>query len=46
MAIYDTMRFIKPDVSTVCMGQAASMGAFLLAGGTKGKRIVCPTLAL
>ncbi len=38
MAIYDTMRFVKPDVSTICMGQAASMGAFLLAGGAKGKR--------
>lgn len=38
MAIYDTMNFIKPDVSTVCIGQAASMGAFLLSGGTKGKR--------
>ncbi len=37
-AIYDTMQFIKPDVSTICVGQAASMGAFLLAGGTKGKR--------
>ncbi len=42
MAIYDTMKFIKPDVSTVCMGQAASMGAFLLAGGTKGKRHCLP----
>ncbi len=42
MAIYDTMRFIKPDVSTVCMGQAASMGAFLLAGGSKGKRFCLP----
>lgn len=42
MAIYDTMRFIKPDVSTVCMGQAASMGAFLLAGGAKGKRYCLP----
>jgi len=42
MAIYDTMRFIKPDVSTVCMGQAASMGAFLLAGGAKGKRFCLP----
>ena len=39
MAIYDTMNYIKCDVSTVCMGMAASMGAFLLAGGTKGKRI-------
>ena len=38
MAIYDTMQFIKCDVSTVCIGMAASMGAFLLAGGTKGKR--------
>lgn len=38
MAIYDTMNFIKPDVSTVCIGQAASMGAFLLSGGAKGKR--------
>ena len=38
MAIYDTMKFIKPDVSTVCVGQAASMGAFLLSGGAKGKR--------
>ncbi|PTB85017.1 ATP-dependent Clp endopeptidase, proteolytic subunit ClpP [Pseudidiomarina aestuarii] len=42
MAIYDTMKFIKPDVSTVCMGQAASMGAFLLAGGQKGKRYCLP----
>lgn len=39
MAIFDTMRYIAPDVSTVCVGQAASMGAFLLAAGTKGKRI-------
>lgn len=38
MAIYDTMNYIKCDVSTICMGQAASMGAFLLSGGTKGKR--------
>ena len=38
LAIYDTMQFIKPDVSTICVGQAASMGAVLLAGGTKGKR--------
>jgi ATP-dependent Clp protease, protease subunit len=38
MAIYDTMRYIKPDVSTVCIGQAASMGALLLSAGTKGKR--------
>ncbi|MCU7984519.1 ATP-dependent Clp endopeptidase proteolytic subunit ClpP [Shewanella sp. SW24] len=42
MAIYDTMRFIKPNVSTVCIGQAASMGAFLLAGGEKGKRHCLP----
>jgi ATP-dependent Clp protease, protease subunit len=42
MAIYDTMRFIKPDVSTLCIGQAASMGAFLLSAGTKGKRFVLP----
>jgi ATP-dependent Clp protease protease subunit len=42
MAIYDTMQFIKPDVSTLCIGQAASMGAFLLAAGTKGKRFCLP----
>jgi len=42
MAIYDTMQFIKPDVSTICVGMAASMGAFLLAGGTKGKRFALP----
>ena len=42
MAIYDTMRYIKCDVSTICLGMAASMGAFLLAGGTKGKRIALP----
>ena len=42
MAIYDTMQFIKPDVSTMCMGQAASMGALLLAGGAKGKRYCLP----
>ena len=42
MAIYDTMRYIKCDVSTICMGMAASMGAFLLAGGTKGKRLALP----
>ncbi|MGL5359458.1 MAG: ATP-dependent Clp endopeptidase proteolytic subunit ClpP [Shewanella sp.] len=42
MAIYDTMQFIKPNVSTVCIGQAASMGAFLLAGGEKGKRFCLP----
>jgi ATP-dependent Clp protease protease subunit len=42
LAIYDTMRFIKPDVSTICVGQAASMGSFLLAAGTKGKRYILP----
>ena len=42
MAIYDTMQFIKPSISTVCIGQAASMGAFLLAGGEKGKRHCLP----
>ncbi|QFU22024.1 ATP-dependent Clp endopeptidase proteolytic subunit ClpP [Shewanella eurypsychrophilus] len=42
MAIYDTMQFIKPNVSTVCIGQAASMGAFLLAGGAEGKRYCLP----
>ena len=42
MAIYDTMQFVKCDVSTICMGMAASMGAFLLAGGTKGKRLALP----
>ena len=42
MAIYDTMNFIKCDVSTICIGMAASMGAFLLAAGTKGKRIALP----
>ena len=41
-AIYDTMRYIKCDVSTICIGMAASMGAFLLAGGTKGKRFALP----
>ncbi len=41
-AIYDTMRYIKCDVSTICIGMAASMGAFLLAGGTKGKRLALP----
>ncbi|MBO5435372.1 ATP-dependent Clp protease proteolytic subunit [bacterium] len=41
-AIYDTMNFIKPDVSTVCIGHAASMGAFLLSGGAKGKRFILP----
>jgi len=42
MSIYDTMQFIKPDVSTICIGQAASMGSLLLAGGTKGKRYCLP----
>lgn len=42
MGIYDTMQYIKPDVATICLGQAASMGAFLLAGGTKGKRSALP----
>lgn len=42
MAIYDTMQYIKPDVSTICLGQAASMGAFLLAAGAKGKRFALP----
>ncbi|MDD3402605.1 MAG: ATP-dependent Clp endopeptidase proteolytic subunit ClpP [Hespellia sp.] len=42
MAIYDTMKYIKCDVSTICMGMAASMGAFLLSGGTKGKRYALP----
>ncbi|MBQ4347224.1 MAG: ATP-dependent Clp endopeptidase proteolytic subunit ClpP [Firmicutes bacterium] len=42
MAIYDTMQYISPDVSTICIGMAASMGAFLLAGGAKGKRYVLP----
>ena len=42
MAIYDTMQYIKCDVSTICVGLAASMGAFLLSSGTKGKRIVLP----
>ncbi|MDP3963637.1 MAG: ATP-dependent Clp endopeptidase proteolytic subunit ClpP [bacterium] len=43
MAIYDTMQFIRPDVSTICIGQAASMAAVLLAGGTKGKRFSLPS---
>jgi ATP-dependent Clp protease protease subunit len=43
LAIYDTMQYIKPDVCTICMGQAASMGAFLLAAGTKGKRYALPS---
>lgn len=42
MAIYDTMQYVKCDVSTICLGMAASMGAFLLAGGTKGKRLALP----
>lgn len=42
MAIYDTMRYIKPDVSTVCLGHAASMGAVILSGGAKGKRAILP----
>ena len=43
LAIYDTMKYIKPDVVTICMGQAASMGAFLLSAGTKGKRYALPS---
>jgi len=43
MAIYDTMNYIKPDVSTICIGQAASMGAFLLSAGAKGKRFALPS---
>lgn len=43
LAVYDTMRFIKPDVSTICVGQACSMGAFLLAAGAKGKRYALPS---
>ncbi|HAB00564.1 MAG TPA: ATP-dependent Clp protease proteolytic subunit, partial [Ruminococcaceae bacterium] len=42
MAIYDTMQYIKPDVSTICIGMAASMGAFLLSSGAKGKRLALP----
>ncbi len=42
LAIYDTMRYVKPDISTLCMGQAASMGALLLAAGTEGKRYALP----
>ena len=42
LSIYDTMQFIRPDVSTICIGQAASMGALLLAGGAKGKRFCLP----
>ena len=43
MAVYDTMKYVKPDVSTICMGLAASMGAFLLAAGAKGKRFATPS---
>ena len=46
MAIYDTMQFIKPDVRTLCIGQACSMGAFLLAGGAAGKRAALPNARL
>ena len=46
MAIYDTMRYIKCDVSTICLGMAASMGAFLLAGGAKGKRFALPNATI
>jgi len=46
MAIYDTMQFIKPDVSTICIGMAASMGAVLLSGGAKGKRIALPNSSI
>ena len=46
MAIYDTMQYIKCDVSTICMGMAASMGAFLLAGGAKGKRMALPNAVI
>lgn len=46
MAIYDTMKYIKCDVSTICLGMAASMGAFLLAGGTKGKRYALPNATI
>ena len=42
LSSYDTMQFVKPEVSTMCLGQAASMGAFLLSGGTKGKRLILP----
>lgn len=42
MAIYDTLRYVKPEITTICVGLAASMGAFLLAGGTKGKRFALP----
>ena len=46
LAIYDTMQYIKPDVSTLCLGQAASMGAFLLAAGAKGKRYCLPNVRI
>lgn len=46
MAIYDTMQYIAPDVSTICIGMAASMGAFLLAGGAKGKRYALPNVEI
>ena len=46
MAIYDTMQYVKCDVSTICIGMAASMGAFLLAGGTKGKRMALPNVEI
>ena len=45
-AIYDTMQFIKPDVQTICIGQACSMGSFLLAGGAKGKRFALPNSSI
>ena len=45
LAVYDTLRYVKPDICTLCMGQAASMGAVLLAGGAKGKRSVLPNQA-
>ena len=44
LGIYDTMQYIKPEISTLCIGQAASMGSFLLAAGSKGKRFHYPTL--
>ncbi len=46
LAIYDTMQYVKPDVSTICIGMAASMGAFLLAGGAKGTALPCRMLKL
>ena len=46
LAIYDTMQLVKPDISTICVGMSASMGAFLLAGGTKGKRYALPNAEL